>query len=331
MRVLNATGVIVHTNLGRAPLARAAAARPSRGRRRATRNLELDLAGGRRGSRHAHVERLLVDLTGAEAAIVVNNGAGAVLLAAAALAGPGPPDHRLARSARRDRRRLPDPGRDRRSRARHWSRSARPTARGWPTTSGRSRTTPAPRRSILRVHPSNFRSARVRRGRSRRGAVWARRAGHRRRRLGRARAAGCRDSGARRRARGRALGRGGRGARLLLGRQASRRTAGRAPRRPRRCGRRGPSASPRPRAADRQALARRARGDARALPRPGSALGARSRCSRCSTPATVCSPPAPSGCARVSVPRARDRRLGRQGRRRRAAAARARRARWSRC
>jgi L-seryl-tRNA(Ser) seleniumtransferase len=88
VRVLNATGVIVHTNLGRAPLpgpARDAVTRAAIGYS----NLELDLASGRRGSRHAHVERLLVELTGAEAALAVNNGAGAVLLAAAALAGPG--------------------------------------------------------------------------------------------------------------------------------------------------------------------------------------------------------------------------------------------------
>jgi len=87
-RVLNASGVIVHTNLGRAPLpatARKAVERVAEGYS----NLELDLDTGERGSRHAHVEALLRELTGAEAAIVVNNGAAAVLLAAAALAGPG--------------------------------------------------------------------------------------------------------------------------------------------------------------------------------------------------------------------------------------------------
>jgi L-seryl-tRNA(Ser) seleniumtransferase len=79
--------VIVHTNLGRAPLATAArdavaAAAEGYG------NLELDLETGARGSRHDHVAGLLCELTGAEAAIAVNNCAGAVLLAAAALAGP---------------------------------------------------------------------------------------------------------------------------------------------------------------------------------------------------------------------------------------------------
>ena len=87
-RVINATGVILHTNLGRAPLAASAREAVARAADGYT-NLELDLASGERGSRHAHVEGLLCELTGAEAAIVVNNGAAAVLLAAAALAGPG--------------------------------------------------------------------------------------------------------------------------------------------------------------------------------------------------------------------------------------------------
>jgi L-seryl-tRNA(Ser) seleniumtransferase len=87
-RVLNATGVVVHTNLGRAPLAasaRAAVAAAAEGYS----NLELDLATGERGSRHAHVEALLREVTGAQSALAVNNCAAAVLLAAAALAGPG--------------------------------------------------------------------------------------------------------------------------------------------------------------------------------------------------------------------------------------------------
>ena len=84
--VLNATGVILHTNLGRAPLADAAlehvqavAAGYS--------NLELDLATGGRGSRQDHVAALVCELTGAEAAICVNNCAAALVLALAALAG----------------------------------------------------------------------------------------------------------------------------------------------------------------------------------------------------------------------------------------------------
>lgn len=83
--VINATGVIIHTNLGRGPLsleARAAMEVVARGYS----NLEYDLVAGRRGSRYVHAEELLCQLTGAEAALVVNNNAAAVLLILTALA-----------------------------------------------------------------------------------------------------------------------------------------------------------------------------------------------------------------------------------------------------
>ena len=86
--VINATGVVLHTNLGRAPLAPAAIAaliRVAQGYSA----LEYDLGRGARGSRHAHCRDLLVELTGAADALVVNNAAGAVLLALSALARGG--------------------------------------------------------------------------------------------------------------------------------------------------------------------------------------------------------------------------------------------------
>lgn len=83
--VINATGVILHTNLGRAPLS-AAAIQACLEVARGYSNLEFDLESGKRGSRLLHAEKLLKHLTGAEAALVVNNNAAAVVLALSALA-----------------------------------------------------------------------------------------------------------------------------------------------------------------------------------------------------------------------------------------------------
>jgi len=84
--VINATGVVLHTNLGRAPLAPAAISALTRVAQGYA-ALEYDLGRGTRGSRHAHCRDLLVELTGAADALVVNNAAGAVLLALSALGG----------------------------------------------------------------------------------------------------------------------------------------------------------------------------------------------------------------------------------------------------
>ncbi len=83
--VINATGVVIHTNLGRAPLADVAVARAAE-IARGYASLEYDVARGKRGRRDVHAEALLRRLTGAEAAVVVNNNAAATLIVLAALA-----------------------------------------------------------------------------------------------------------------------------------------------------------------------------------------------------------------------------------------------------
>ena len=102
-RVINATGVVIHTNLGRAPLSEDALA-AMREVGAGYSNLEYDLEAGERGDRYGHAAAALCRLTGAEAAVVVNNNAASVLVALAALcwgdppaqdrrAGPPPPAH----------------------------------------------------------------------------------------------------------------------------------------------------------------------------------------------------------------------------------------------
>ena len=150
--VINGTGVIIHTNLGRALLSDDAAA-AARAAATSYSNLEFDLETGTRGSRNSHVRRWLAELTGAEDALVANNNAGAVLLALAALAtgreivvsrsqaieiGGG---FRIPEVMEQSGGRLVEVGTTNRTYV-------------WPTTSEPSGLRPA---VLLRVHQSNFR------------------------------------------------------------------------------------------------------------------------------------------------------------------------------
>lgn len=150
-RVINATGVLLHTNLGRARLADVASEAAAAAGRDAT-PIEFDLIAGRRGGRGVYAHHLLTALTGSEAALAVNNNAGALLLALAALAGDGSVivsrgelieiggSFRLPELMRASGARLTEVGTTNRTRLADY---------------GSAVTTDT--RAILKVHPSNYR------------------------------------------------------------------------------------------------------------------------------------------------------------------------------
>ncbi len=141
-RVINATGIVLHTNLGRAPIAEEAAQAAFEAARGYL-NLELDLETGKRSSRQIAIRDWLCRLTGAESATAVNNNAAATVIVLRALAA-GQGSHRLARPAHRDRRQFPHPRHHGRQRGRCCAKSAPRTSRAWPITKRPSARTPPP-------------------------------------------------------------------------------------------------------------------------------------------------------------------------------------------
>lgn len=149
-RVINATGVVIHTNLGRAPLSDAAREAVTRAAHGYT-DLELDLGTGRRGSRQEHIAPLVATLCDAQDALVVTNNAAAVLLALTALARGGEVlvsrgeaveiggGFRIPEVMRMSGARMVDVGTTNRTRASDYADAITPRAR-----------------AIVRVHPSNF-------------------------------------------------------------------------------------------------------------------------------------------------------------------------------
>lgn len=150
--VINATGVVIHTNLGRAPLAPEAIAAMTAAAGYG--NLELDLQSGRRALRHDHLDRLIAEVAEAEAGMAVNNCAGAVLLALAALAAGTPVivsrgelieiggGFRIPDIVTQSGARLVEVGTTNRTHLRDYEQAARDHSEA---------------RVILRTHPSNFR------------------------------------------------------------------------------------------------------------------------------------------------------------------------------
>ena len=149
-RVINATGVILHTNLGRAPLSEAARQAVAQAAGYCT--LEYDATTGTRGKRGGHVEELLTQLTGAEAALVVNNCAAAALLVLTVLAGDGETivsrgelveiggDFRVPEVMANSGTRMVEVGSTNRTRPSDYKKAINPNTR-----------------LIMRVHPSNYR------------------------------------------------------------------------------------------------------------------------------------------------------------------------------